>query len=174
MGMAYHKFLLIGLLGFVLAVTFLGTNEGSGADHIEDYAPVPAREHVVSIQELLDPKAQEVLFGDQKVVAFMLGLGWEDGYHEHFTEDEELVEQLVTEFRKLQVRVDGEEPRYTCDANEAFIFFTEDGNSVMIPFNSYCMEVRRDDGNDRLYHVENMSDFWKLCLRVYDEGEWME
>ena len=172
MVMTIQKFLLLGFLGFVFAVAFLGKNAGSGADHIEDYAPAP--EQLVSIQELLEPEAQEVVFGDQKIVAFMLGLGWEDGYHEHFTEDEELIEQLVTEFRKLQVRVGGEEPDYTCDASEAFYFFTEDGNSVMIPFNSYCMEVRRDDGNDRLYHVENMNDFWKLCLRVYDEGYRMD
>ena len=163
------KFGLFGILQYLFISLLLGTGfEKDKKIIVDDKSQI---KHTVSIEKYLETETKEVLYGDQKIAMLALGLGWEDGYHTHVTEDEELISQILSEVRNLRICTDKQVDTYTCDAGVDLLFYTQDGKSGVIQFNDTCLVMQMEDGKDQLWQVEDMNSLWELCLKIYDEGE---
>ena len=174
------KLKFFGFLPYFAFLFLTLSNGWKGMERQIDSYPVQGKQEEIcilqkmkteSIKEFLEPDVQEVLFGDQKIVKFVLGLGWEDGYHMHATQDEALISEILTEVRNLRIYTEEDVSGYACDATVDLIFFTKDGIHGAISFNDDRLEIYDENWNSKLYQTEDMSALWKLCLVVYEEGD---
>lgn len=160
--------LTMGIMGFA----FLAKTAG-------DQSPVQIENSLPGIMEsgtrgdtapLLDYVDEDIkkTVLEEDIIAFELGLCWEDGYHIHRTEDQELIRQIVSKVQELEIRPDTAGDEAACDAGYELIFLTKDGRK-MIPLNDWRLEIRGDH-HAIFYELANDDGLWELCQQVYING----
>ncbi len=170
---------MIMILRMLLAMEIMGfaflakTASYLSPTWIENSSPAPGtldygtRKSTASLLDYVDADVKKTVL-EEDVIAFELGLCWEDGYHVHRTEDPELIKQIVSKVQELEIRLNTASDAAACDAGYELIFVTKDGKK-MIPLNDWRLEIRGDH-NAVFYELENDDGLWELCHQVYVNG----
>ena len=163
---------------FLIIVIASFTSMANAADNqsparVENMTSTPitvkaVEKYTVSLLDYVDEDTKKALLGEE-IVAFELGLCWEDGYHRHRTEDAKLIEQITEKVRALEIRLDSVSDQAACDAGTELIFVTKDGKKQVIGLNEWRLEIRKDRSYV-FYELANDDSLWELCHEVYVHG----
>ena len=162
--------LTMGIMGFAFLARTAGDQSPAWT---ENSAPTPGileygtRKMTAPLLDYVDEDIKKTVL-EEDIIAFELGLCWEDGYHVHHTEDQELIRQIVSKVQELEIRLDTASDMAACDAGYELIFVTKD-EKKMIPLNDWRLEIRGDH-YEVFYELANDDGLWELCRQVYENG----
>lgn len=93
------------LLGFAFMVKIMDAPNSAWVESVDSAPGIVESwtKNTASLLDYMDEDTKNALLGEE-IVAFKLGLCWEDGYHRHRTEDAELIDQIVSKVRAMEIR----------------------------------------------------------------------
>jgi len=158
------------LLGFAFMVKIMDAPNSAWVESVDSAPGIVESwtKNTASLLDYVDEDVKKTLL-EEDIVAFELGLCWEDGYHRHRTEDAELIDQITDKVRSLEIRLDSVSDQAACDAGTELIFVTKDGRMQVIQLNEWRFEIRKDNSY-MFYELANDDGLWELCQEVYIHG----